>query len=1371
MKLNYTFFIGCLYLLFSSSAFAQVNITFPVKRIVFQRNASNNASVTVSGNYANNADKIEARFVARNGQGTSTNWTPIAAGSGVFQGTVQVSGGWYDVEVRSSAGGNVLSSSKVERVGVGEVFVIAGQSNAQGRKDQTDIPEPQDDRINVITNFTENENSSQEPGNSFPEFNKMTASIKYAPYGYTAWHWGHLGDLLAQQYNVPILFINAAFSATGAYNWEESSKGLITKHPYADYNLPQGMPYANLRLSLQYYGNLTGIRGVLWLQGEWDGLNNTNPETYYNQVKTVIEKSRADFGGKSLSWMIARVSLYIGANNATFTSSNVIQGQNLVAERVSNCFKGPETDNIQNPRDPADPGHFYGSANHKKHGQAWFDAINSTNFLGASQPQTAASMLQTAFACAGSSQFSLTLQSATGQGLWVNASNGSTQSGQSITGQAGVTYYARSKDGVGNSSFAPPFTVPSGIGTPSISATSLAFCPGGSTTLTANGAGTNFVWSNGQTGKSITVKEAGSYTVKIKDAGGCESGNSAPVEVKLSSALAAPEITASTSVVCEGSSVVLSVPANSSYQWSTGATTQSITVNAAGSYTVKVKDAFGCESSVSKEYKLTTSPLPAAPTLTASGSVTNLCPGTQVTLSSSAGSSYKWSNNSTAQTLVVTQPGRYTAQVTNANGCVSPVSAAIEVTYTSKPNTPVITASGKLDICEGETIKLSSSKADNYFWSDNSNTQELTVSKSGEFNVYSTNASGCKSDLSNTVRVTVHALPAKPSVVAQGPSTVCDGVAVNLNSSVQAATYSWSTGETSPSINTTKAGDYTVLVKDQYGCTSPVSDALKVIVRSLPATPTIAASGPVTNFCPENPVTLTSTSSQKYTWNNGSADQSIKVSQEGSFTVKVTDEFGCTSLPSAVVQVKPFPKPATPVVTAPRNPSFCEGESVTLSSTQADTYNWSGNQTTKDIVVNQSGVFSLFAVSTNGCRSDQSNTVTVTVHPLPAKPQVVASGSTSLCTGGSVNLTSSSGSGYSYVWSNGANQQTINVSTAGNYKVKVMDAFGCGSAESDAIAVVVNPRPDKPVIQVQGSPVFCADKNVTLQANSAETSFVWSSGEKTSSIVVTKAGTYSVQAMNIYNCLSVASDAVNTTVRALPQAPVIRALGNLEFCEGGTVTLASDNSALKHSWTSNTATQNSIVVSQSGTYTAQVMDELGCTSAASNAITVKADPLPTTPTITQVGTYKLQAGGTGTVFNWKRDNQALATEESVIKASASGTYTVQAALVYRLASGNNLTCFAKETASFRFVLDPNSQELSVYPIPAINGRVTVETLKGLKNVTIRLFTMAGKQVYEHKMASLEDTQTILVNENSGLLIMVVDADGFHASKRIVVHSY
>ncbi len=1368
MKIKFTFLTFLCSFLLSSWAYSQVTITFPVKRMVFQRNTGNSASVTVAGNYAQNADKVEARFVARNGQGTTTNWTPIAAGSGAFQGAIQVAGGWYDVEVRSSAGGNVLSTSRLERVGVGEVFVIAGQSNGQGRPDQTDNPAPQDDRINVITNFSNNDSNSQDPGSPFPVFEKMAQVMNYAPYGINAWHWGHLGDLLTARLNVPVLFINAAYSATGVYNWAESAQGKPTVFPFAaDVTMPAGMPYANLRIALQYYGNLTGVRSVLWHQGEWDGLAGTSADKYYNELRTVIEKSRSDFS-KNVSWMIARVSLYPDNN----TRPSVIEGQNRAIQNVSNCFAGPETDNIQNPRNPADPWHFYGADAIKKHAQAWFDNITNSSFLSASQPQSASSMLQLAYTCAGSNQFALSVQNGRGQNFWINGSNGSTQSGQSITGQSGVTYYVRSKDGSGNSAFAPPFTVPNGVGTPSITASSLTFCPGGSTVLTANGAGSNFVWSNGQTGRSITVRQAGNYTVKIKDTGGCESGDSAPVEVKLTSAITAPEITASANVVCEGSSVILSVPTSSSYEWSNGEKTQSITVSTAGSYTVKVKDAAGCESGLSREYKLTTAPLPAAPKLSASGSFTNLCPGTQVTLSSTAGNGYKWSNNATGQTLEVSQPGRYTAQVIDANGCVSPASSPIEVTYTSKPNTPVITASGKLDICQGEDIKLSATKSDNYTWSDNNSTQEITVNKSGEYNVFTTNASGCKSDLSNTIRVTVHSLPAKPTVLAaQGTSTVCDGNAVTLNSSVQGATYVWSSGDSGPSITTTKAGNYSVTVKDQYGCTSPVSDALTVAVRPLPATPTIAASGPVANFCPENPVTLSSPSAQKYTWSNGSSNQSISVNQEGTFTLKVTDEFGCTSLTSAAVQVKPFPKPATPVVTASRNPSFCEGESVTLVSTSGDSYSWSGNQQTKEITVTQSGEFSLVTVSNNGCRSDQSNKVTVTVHPLPAKPQISASGSTSLCTGGSVNLTSSPGAGYSYAWSNGANNQTISVSTGGAYKVKVTDAFGCGSAESDVVTVVVNPRPAKPVIQVQGSTTFCADKNVTLQAGSTETSFVWSSGETSSAIVVSKPGTYSVQAMNIYNCLSVASDAVTTSVRALPQAPVIRAVGDVEFCEGGAVTLVSDNSDLKHSWIGNTDTKNSISVSQTGTYTARVMDEIGCTSVVSNAIQVKADPLPTTPTITQVGTYKLQAGGNGEIFHWKRDNQILAFQESVIKAGASGMYTVQSELVYRVAAGKTLSCLSKDVASLRFTLDPNNQELSVYPIPVVKGRVTIETLKGLKNVTIRLFTMAGKQIYEHKMASLDDTETILVNESSGMLIMVVDADGFHTTKRLVVHSY
>ena len=91
--------------LISSFISAQINITYPTSRAVFQRNNSNQSPIYIAGNYTTFADKIEARAVARimtPTQGITTNWKVIQLNpsNGYYYGTLNVTGGWYDIEVR-----------------------------------------------------------------------------------------------------------------------------------------------------------------------------------------------------------------------------------------------------------------------------------------------------------------------------------------------------------------------------------------------------------------------------------------------------------------------------------------------------------------------------------------------------------------------------------------------------------------------------------------------------------------------------------------------------------------------------------------------------------------------------------------------------------------------------------------------------------------------------------------------------------------------------------------------------------------------------------------------------------------------------------------------------------------------------------------------------------------------------------------------------------------------------------------------------------------------------------------------------------------------------------------------------------------------
>jgi hypothetical protein len=124
---------------------------------------------------------------------------------------------------------------------------------------------------------------------------------------------------------------------------------------------------------------------------------------------------------------------------------------------------------------------------------------------------------------------------------------------------------------------------------------------------------------------------------------------------------------------------------------------------------------------------------------------------------------------------------------------------------------------------------------------------------------------------------------------------------------------------------------------------------------------------------------------------------------------------------------------------------------VTLTAPAGYTYSWSNGATTQAINVTTGGTYSVTVTNASGC-STTSAATTVTVNAKPATPVITPSGSTAICPGSSVTLTAPAG--YTYLWSNGATTQAINVTSAGNYSVTVTNAGGCSTA-SAATAVTM----------------------------------------------------------------------------------------------------------------------------------------------------------------------------------------------------------------------------------------------------------------------------------------------------------------------------
>lgn len=462
---------------------------------------------------------------------------------------------------------------------------------------------------------------------------------------------------------------------------------------------------------------------------------------------------------------------------------------------------------------------------------------------------------------------------------------------------------------------------------------------------------------------------------------------------------------------CQGGSVVLSASNGTSYLWSNGATTQSITVSASGNYTVTVTTS-GVGSSISTPASVTVFTPPSA-TVTAGGATT-FCAGGSVTLTSSAGSSYLWSpGNQTSQSISVSSAGTYNVRVTDANGCTK-VSSNTTVTVNALP-TATITPGSTTTFCQGGSVTLLASSGSSYLWSPgNQTSQSISVSSGGTYNVRVTNSSGCSQVSSNTT-VTVNSLPTA-TITPSGSLNLTSGQSVTLTSSSGSA-YLWSPGnQTSQSISVNTAGSYTVRVTNSSGC-SATSAAAVVTVGGAPSA-TITASGP-TSFCSGGSVSLTASTGNSYLWSTGATTKSITATSSGSYTVTVTTN-GVPAVSSpTVVTVYSLP---TATITAGGPTSFCSGGSVTLTASSGSSYLWSpGNQTSQSITVSSGGTYNVRVTNSNGCSSTSSNTsVTVTT----------CSGTCDAPTGlTTVNVTSSSAT---VKWTNPNSGQT-------NFQVKLKD--------------------------------------------------------------------------------------------------------------------------------------------------------------------------------------------------------------------------------------------------------------------------------------------------------------------------------------------
>ena len=211
-----------------------------------------------------------------------------------------------------------------------------------------------------------------------------------------------------------------------------------------------------------------------------------------------------------------------------------------------------------------------------------------------------------------------------------------------------------------------------------------------------------------------------------------------PSEIRTSSGSAIQFSFGNDTTLCPGTTLNLTAPIASTYLWSTGATTQTITVTTTGQYWVSVSNGT-CFSSdtINVTFSLPTINL---------GDDTTLCTGQSLLLNGGVANTYLWSTGATSQTINVTSAGQYWIKASNSN-CSK--RDTIGVIYKFPP---VFLFPPDTTLCNNQILKLNAGSATKYLWSTGETTQVINVTQSGNYSVNINYYSTCQKQFFITVK-------------------------------------------------------------------------------------------------------------------------------------------------------------------------------------------------------------------------------------------------------------------------------------------------------------------------------------------------------------------------------------------------------------------------------------------------------------------------------------------------------------------------------------------------------------------------------------------------------------------------------------------
>lgn len=707
---------------------------------------------------------------------------------------------------------------------------------------------------------------------------------------------------------------------------------------------------------------------------------------------------------------------------------------------------------------------------------------SSTTVTGNNVPPTTAATGGALTCTTNSVDLAATTNATTPSFAWTGP-NGYTSSEQNPTVAAAGDYLLTVSDaatGCSNTATAvvannttPPGANAAG-GTLTCAATSVTLA--GSSTAT----GTSFSWTgpNGFTSaeQNPVVNITGEFNLLVTNpTNGCTSTALATVGQNTT----APTASATTpgNLNCQNAQIQIDGTGSSQgagmvYVWTTsngnivsGDSTLMPLVNAAGTYSLLVTNSDnGCTSTTSA---LVAQSVPVTAAIDNSSNVTCFGTATGTATATPGGGnatySYNWSNGANTATATGLAAGAYQVTVTDGENCT----AAAAVTIT-EPTILLVNAAATAQTAantnDGTATASPSGGVSGYTfaWSNGETTQTITGLAPATYTVTITDTNGCTAVQDVTVNAFNCTLLATPATTNVTCFSANDGTAtLTLEGANEPVTFAWSNGANTASVQNLAPGPYTVEVTDVTNCALlfnfSISEpsALSANASATAETGSGASDGTAT-AAPAG-----GTAGYAYAWSNNETTQTITGLAPGAYTVTVTDNNGCTSVQMVVVNAFNCLIATEPAVSN----ITCAGAnngSIALNisgGTEPLTIIWNNGANTASIGNLAPGAYNATVTDANGCQTLAGATITEpdvleteSNSANPACPDDLTGTAEILATGGVTP--------YAYLWSNGANTNSISGLAQGTYTVTLTDGNNCAVVSTFVLTATDNIAPE-----------------------------------------------------------------------------------------------------------------------------------------------------------------------------------------------------------------------------------------------------------------------------------------------------------------------